>query len=154
MSLTQTHMIGQRFVNVTLTHEVEDMIQRLHLGDPTCGWLGDDTLDLRLAIPVDQKGNPTKGTPQFEVWGRTTLGEQYVCLRWPTCDPSMLKALAGRDTRRGASMEKVIKAMEADEAAKDKARSELIESIAERAQWALLRDTNEPRTHFGMRGKR
>jgi hypothetical protein len=127
-------------------------MQRLHLGDPTCGWLGDDTLDLRLAIPVDHKGNPTKGRPTYEIWGRTTEGQQYICLRWPTADASLLKALAERDTRRGHSLDKTIKAIEDAESARLKDEQARFEAFAEKAQWAIRRDLGEvKRVHTAPR---
>lgn len=132
--------LGSKWMTASVDADVSDIGRRLHEGDPTVGWLGDDTLEIRLAVEVDSKDRPTGGESHFVVMGRDQRGNEYICLRWPRCDVSMLRALAERDTRTQnmvAIYEQHARKAEAEKA--EKIRQQF-EEIGDKAQWALRRD--------------
>ncbi len=134
--------VAGKWMKAEITGEVSDILKRLHEGDATVGWLGDDTLTIQLAIPVDPVTERIiKGEPNmFEVWGFYPGGEPYVALRWPRCDASLLRELARRDVRTGQTLARFEEEVrKADKAREDK-RREANEEFAEKAQWALRKD--------------
>ena len=134
--------IGGRYRNVEITGEVADIERRMRDGDATCGWLGDDTLTLHIAIPVDGQDRPIPGMPtMFEVWGQDAMGQRYPCLQWPRADASLLKALAERDVRTGNTLEAFLKSIEKAESDREKAFQEKLEAGYDKLQWAAMKDT-------------
>lgn len=134
--------LGSYWYNTEFTAEFTDIGRRLHQGDATLGWLGDDTLEIRMSVEGDRNGRPVKGgQTMFEVWGRHPNGDPYVCLRWPRFDESLLRALAERDTRTQNMRERFEREVMQQEARRAAAAKERFDDLADKAQWALRKDT-------------
>lgn len=134
--------VGQTYRNVQITGELKDFERRLYEGDATVGWIGkDDTLTLRIAFPVDAKGNPTRGDARYEIWGCDRQGNQYVCASGPRADAQLLRQLANNDTRTGASsFEGFWAEVAKNEAAQEKANDEKLAAGYDRLHFSLLKD--------------
>lgn len=141
--------LGSKWMTAEIDQDVTDIGRRLHQGDATVGWLGDPTLEVRIGVEVDRHDRPIPGGEQmFEVWGRDERGAPYVCLRWPRCDASMLRALAERDTRvhdMVALYEKHSRLREKEQADK---LAEIQGAAADKAYWAIKQDLGQ---HLGGR---
>lgn len=115
-----------------LDPEVQEIVDKLHFGDPTLGWEGDP----RLAL--------YREGPRWLIQRLEHDGEyRIVCWSRPglELDERLLMHLMAHDARRGANpMEKVNKANEAVQKAKDSASTERVHSAAEKLQWALRKD--------------
>lgn len=133
--------LGSYWYKAEFTPEVTGMKDRLHNGDGTVGWLGDSTLSLHLAVEGDARGRPVPGGQTiWQVWGRTADGQDYVCLNWPVCDASLLRALAERDVRTQNMVALIEKENRANEARIEAERREKFEELADKSQWALRKD--------------
>ncbi|MGE4426039.1 MAG: hypothetical protein AB7G37_06285 [Solirubrobacteraceae bacterium] len=132
-------MLGTTAVAYEVTAGVHDIARRLRDGDATIGWLGDDTLSLKLAVPVDWRGEP-EGDPVYEVWGVDSAGVDYMVLRWPRADASMLRKLIEGDSRVADPVARVMahnQALDRDRARRDQdAREERHDKL----HHALLKD--------------
>lgn len=141
LNVTRNIRLGSRWRHVEIDQDVTDIGRRLHEGDGTVGWLGDDTLKVVLAVELDKNDNPVTGGEQhFVVMGRTADGVEYACLRWPVMDTSMLRALAERDSRT-RNMVALYEA-EARKVEREKALAiqEKFQEVGDKAQWALRKD--------------
>ncbi len=133
--------LGSYWYKAEFTPEVTGMKDRLHNGDGTVGWLGDDTLSLHLAIEGDRHGRPLPNGQQiWQVWGRSADGREYVCLNWPVCDASLLRALAERDVRTRNMVQAIEEANRAVERENERKRKDQFDALADKAQWALRKD--------------
>lgn len=134
--------LGSYWYKAEFQPEVNNVLRRLHEGDATLGWLGDDTLSIHLVVESDRLGRPLKGGQQmWEVWGQNPDGSPYACLKWPRCDESLLKALAERDTRTEHIRKRFELEVMQQEQRRADARREKFEELADKAQWALKKDT-------------
>lgn len=135
--------VGGRWMRASIDADVRDIERRIREGDATVGWLGDDTLELALAFPVDRKGRPIQdknARPEFQVWGRDARGTKYIALKWPTADVSLLRKLAELDPRTHDRMAELIAAeAKREQDAADKAADQRREVI-DKLHWAILKD--------------
>lgn len=118
---------------IWLDPEVQDLVDRLHLGDPTIGWEGDP----RLAI--------YRGPGRtWELWRLENDGEyRMVCKSRPGLglDNRLIVRLVQHDARRGFDPKK---AVDANNAKVDKERNSAIHdkklAAADKLRWALIKD--------------
>jgi hypothetical protein len=123
---------------------MDDLIHRLHHGDPTVGWEG----DTRLAVAYN------KMTDRWELWRREhddryrLIGQSPVGLSFPT---DLVKHLVSIDGRRGYNAVKHVQEHNEaiEKAVNEKFQGQVRES-AGRLKWALQRDLGDPKTHFAI----
>jgi len=141
LETVQRVMVGGRMRNVRIDGEVNDIARRLHEGDATVGWQGDPELEIRLAFPVDGKGDPIPGQPpEFQVWGVNSRGEEVCALSWPRCDASLLRKLAEMDPRRRdafSEWERLEAARIRDE---ERQYRDSLEAFADKVQFGIMKD--------------
>lgn len=121
---------------------VEDIGRRLTQGDPTLGWDGSPDLSIHVLAPVgapyDEHGRPRPHI--FEVRGIDARGQEYVALRWPRCDASLIRRLVEIDNRRSSAFERSRKAHERMQREKEHRMAEHRGETVEKLAWALKRD--------------
>jgi DNA-binding helix-hairpin-helix protein with protein kinase domain len=142
LDTVRTLNVSGTFMKASVTGEMEDLMKRLRDGDATVGWLGDDTLELVAVVPVDPvtKRPVAAGQQMFEVWGHDVEGKQYVCLRWPRADASLLRRLAEIDPRTSDFMRTILAAEEKRQRDLEQKVADIREEAGDRAHFAILRD--------------
>lgn len=114
--------------------DVIGIAERVRQGDPVAGWRGDPTMDTYL----DEEAGLAL------VYGFDRAGNRYIAASTPVTGAGwrheLLRKLRDGDWQRPDTVDRVMKKLEGEQAARDAVVDDALDEKAERLAWALKRD--------------
>jgi hypothetical protein len=127
--LMQNHIPGAD-AWAEVNSDVYDIARRVREGDES-GWRGDPNASLMF--------NPL--TQQFEVWMVDGLNQPYIACSSSRCDHSLILKLIEGDWQKGHKLlEDIQKKNHAAQQAKEDAKRDKTQELADKLHWALIKD--------------